>query len=266
MTAKQGSNAMQLNAASAMESSYLNGVIARSCQQVVAATTLPEISQLIVEMFSELGISGLLRLQIKEEKLSQSFGESLRKSNLKKLLESNQQQQKVYQSCNITVIQDDSVIFLIEDASVRYNHHLIDVMTSYIDIIQSWCNNYSHLRNIEQELFGERQKLINHIKQMQSKFDLVESQIDEIQEEVVEEILGNLMQAFPTLGLEADQENLILDIFHTSFNKQIKIFKNQMDLRLLIKNLLDNAILTLNKSNHPSSRSVTALSKGIELF
>lgn len=226
-----------------LEQLYLYGLNARFTRKLMSTYSAEQALELSKKYLEDIGLSGYIRLLRGDARNAVKFGQQISRVSLKEIFSGNFCMKENEKIC----IEDDFIIiktpltFLficrknLNNLSVD---KLQDVLAIFIDTVDTWLDDHIiryELSNTLQcsmiELIEESAELLNY------------------HHTASDELLSDIDALFPTLGLQQDQEDIILQTIKSALNKHMHQIGKQIQKNNALGETLLNSVDALNHSN-----------------
>lgn len=234
------------------------GIYARTTNAMLHARDLHEIKSLISEFMTELQLTGYLRFFDEQpEKTAMRFSHKpehfiYNHALILQNFMSNEQKLQINQCC---LVFSDGPLF----AFCGYNNlantqiePLQDILTLFFDSVASWLKRWQLKDSLKVKLQNTLDKTI------EANELLIDRYISS-----TEELTTELSHYFIQLGLDAEQESLILNALHQSTLKQAQLVEQEINRNTVLGDALIEAVDNmLNPPEHNNLKRITS----VELF
>lgn len=199
---------------------------------------------------SDLDLSGFFRIEVEGESVKRMFGQGVKRELMYKMracINCYDPCQKVLREDGFLSIKTGNTYFLVDTHNVQeeFADILQDNLTLFVDSVQSWCNKQITHLNVHKQHQTAKDQLANKLRESISGITTANKQLIQNYHTISEDLLSNLIARFPSLALEADQEEMVLDIINISIAKQVDIIQGQIESNQELCNLLREAIESL---------------------
>ncbi len=208
------------------------GVIVRSSKNIIAANSLDNITNICKCFFDELDLSGYFRISMDDEISKSMFGKGISRIAADTLKNNTQTgNQKVLLQDGFLIVNTSSTYFFLstEKLSASYIDILKDNLVFFVDVIEAWCINHLQKKSMHRDFECARSNLTDKLKDSVRGIATANKYLIENYYSMSEDLLTSLVVRFPTLALEADQEEMILDIINLAINKQLGAILHQIE-------------------------------------
>lgn len=224
------------------------GIIVRSSRNIIAANSLDKITSICKSFFDELDLSGFFKMTMDDEIARSMFGQGISRaaaSKLKNKAESKKQKLLLFEG--FLIINTPSTCFVLntEKLDCRYIDTLQDNLMFFVDSIEAWCINYLQKKNMHRDFDYARSNMSDKLKESVTGIATANKYLIENYYSISEDLLSDLVVSFPTLALEADQEEMILDIINHSIKKQLGAILSQIESNNKICDVIGETFDTL---------------------
>lgn len=247
---------------------FQNGVINRASRSIIASRELDDISNVLVTCFETLSLTGCGKIEYLGKRKSLSFGGKLTKSQCLEISCFRQCSDKVSAQENYIYVNTKNILIVVSTAD-KYDLEsdlLQDNVVVLADMIQHWIENRIEQKKIEDELKEERINTAKKIEGVSACMDRISKHISDVFHDSARDLLSDLSSKFPSMGLEADQEDYILDIVCKSVDKQRDALLIQDVYNKDLRDILRNTIGILKKDLVSSTKNNVADIQAVELF
>ncbi len=185
------------------------GVINRSTRHLVACSEYDQLLEIVHAMAVNLELAGYVRVSGYEYSATRKIGLSgLQRESLALLPGLVKQTDKIVVNDRLMLCQWPSIVLVVDtemlDESSR--SQLQDSIAIALDTIQTWLDRHYELMATKANIYLQLFQFKNHL---QEGMDCMNQQQRDLHCELISRIASHL----PVLGLETDQEELILDTF-----------------------------------------------------
>ena len=259
-------NTLHLNDYNA-QNAFQNGIISQAARAIISLTDLDDLVSVITTTLESLSVAGLGKVSCLEYRKSFQFGKRISREQCKELSCYATCQQKILATDDFIVVKNKSVLLIVNTSNIgpMESDLLQDNLASFADIIQSWTDDHADRKKAELALQAERSAAATQLDNVAQRLDILGEQLVNDFNQSAENLMSKLMSLFPSIGLEPDQEEKILDSIATALNRQELAILAQIDYNKDARALLGAAGSALRKELHlipTSSRVVNT----IELF
>ncbi len=259
----------------AIHASYLNahqcGVLNRISRSILAATNPEEIINIVASAAESLSLSGCCKIEALEQRLSVKFGRGFSRSQCTELVYLTNCQGKVVATDHFLFFTTDNVFIVIDtcDLTELESELFKDNLTIFSDTLQTWIEQYSYQNKIQQRAKQERLMAADQMNDILTCLTRLNENLLGTHVHITEELISELVAKFPTMALEIDQEDNILNIVDTSVKKHQGIIDAQIKQNNDLKLIMAGAIEALTQEQK-TSLSTQALGQqeinSVELF
>lgn len=249
------------------------GLLTRASRALFHCRSLDQAVRIFGDTLFELGLSGCFSIG-DEARRSQAhvFGDKLSKETFDEMLQQCTDAEKVcvVGSCLMVRTKDLKLLgcMALDDAIVR--DLIQDNLAIFCDSFQAWLDRFLEDENKEQRTYHDRLRYadkMNEILGCISRFNL---HLIEGNRDIYQDLLSALIAKFPSLGLEADQEETILNLIEGAKNRQEKHLIMQLkyndDLKEIISTSVENILDQIEWGKVPVHEVVPLNIKSAELF
>ena len=227
----------------AMKNAHHLGVISRQSCQIMRCQSVVSLLEMFVDVANEMSISGCIVIEFNGEKSSAQFGRGVSKMVCKYFTceECSYQWSKKIQKhekCitfsdkHITMVLETSHFTSEEEGLLQDNLAiLIDTIELWIETQEKQAQSIIHLENNKKKAIQEMEKVLETMV----RFNL---HLVNRHREISENLMCNLASKFPSLGLDADQENYIIDIVNDSNSRHQGLVDQQVSEGEELKKIL----------------------------
>lgn len=226
---------------------YLYGLNARSTANLIHAHTLQDMITICERYFKEMDLRGFFRVCVNDECHTKKFGlekASTNYSRMAKIAEALTQDQKIIVTDEFLIINAEMLLLTVEvDDQVQSDVSIYqDLLVIFTDTLEGWLTNYGLKKLLSKNLNRSLQDII------QASQDLIEKYIAES-----DELLYGIIARFPTLGLEIDQEEMILDVIRDSSRRQLSLLENEIQRNSKFGDILIESVKALEDVKNKKS-------------
>ncbi|WNO07616.1 hypothetical protein [Teredinibacter sp. KSP-S5-2] len=244
------------------------GVIVRAVRSILSASTLGSLESSCLIFLTDLNLSGFFRIEVEGESVKRMFGHGVKRELMLKMRSCANCYdlcQKVLREDGFLSIKTGNTYFLVDTHSVHgdFVDILQDNLLLFVDSVQSWCNKHITHINVHQQHQTAKDQLSNKLRESIRGIVTANKQLIQNYHTISEDLLSNLIARFPSLALEADQEEMVLDIINQSISKQVDIIQGQIESNQDLCNLLTEAIESLSKDE---VKEIQMASNDVESF
>ncbi len=208
------------------------GIIVRSSRNIIAANSLEKITCICKSFFDELDLSGYFKMSMDDETSKSMFGKGISRAaanKLKNKTESNKQKVLIYEGFLIINTENTCFVLSTEKLDCSYIATLQDNLMFFVDSIEAWCINHLQKKSMHRDFDSARSNLTDKLKESVHGIATANKYLIENYYAMSEDLLTSLVVRFPTLALEADQEEMILDIINLAIKKQLGAILHQIE-------------------------------------
>lgn len=224
------------------------GIIVRSSRNIIAANSLDKITSICKSFFDELDLSGFFKMTMDDEISRSMFGTGISRvaaSKLKNRAESKKQKVVIYEDFLIINTPNTCFVLNTENLDCNYIDTMKDNIMFFVDSIEAWCINYIQKKSMHRDFDCARSSMSGKLKESVSGIATANKYLIENYYSISEDLLSDLVVSFPTLALEADQEEMILDIINHSIKKQLGAILSQIESNNKICDVIGETFDTL---------------------
>ncbi|BCD97475.1 hypothetical protein [Marinagarivorans cellulosilyticus] len=230
---------------SAMQSAYQAGIVARASRRLIECHNLESFLCCAHKTLQDLGCSGFAQFQFNEESRHIKFGDTVRLHQRAALhgaeayVDGRDDSQFTYHGEQILLIID------IEFCNPRDSDILKDNVAIFADSMSSWLDHHSKLHRERVTSAAEKLSVVNNLNNFTRCLYRINDHLLETQRHVREDLLSQLITAFPVMGLDADQENTILDIVNAAIERENQLLGSQIKQNIELRSLMESAVEAL---------------------
>ncbi|HEY7774735.1 MAG TPA: hypothetical protein VIC26_16235 [Marinagarivorans sp.] len=254
----------------AMRNNFQLGVFSRASRLFMQCDDFNHFFHYVTDTLEELGLSGRVKLTCGNETRQASFGSGICPAVYDSLNSLERCQSKIYSGLKFSIFNTEHVLLILdsEHTGDMDMDLLIDNITIYMDTIHYWLEQQQKICIEREEVQQERARVISNLHSFIECVTRLNQHLTETQQAVNEDLLSQLIGIFPVMGMEADQEEAILNIVHNARSKEQALVSQQLkqneDLRVVIKQAI--AALVASTSSHKSHQALYPESAAVTLF
>ncbi|MFL0810898.1 MAG: hypothetical protein K6L76_10830 [Agarilytica sp.] len=239
---------------------HLYGLNSRASGELLHTFALEDCTHIVKRFFETAKLAGFFRFILSDGNSTTKFGASIDRKFLDKQAINQacaQRSEKISETNGFIVFKSPLItIFLakqhIPETQIAW---IRDIVCLLLDTLHAWLENYMKRQVIAENL---RNSLVDTI---QASSELMDQHIT-----ISDELIANISSKFPALGLEEDQEDMILDIINSSCSGHVSMIEQQIRSNNTLGDTLLNAVdgicegdLLFDKKDHLND-------DGVELF
>lgn len=222
---------------------FLFGLNARVSSSLIHAGNLIDSIEISKRYLEEMELKGFLRVCVNQECHTNVFGDNFSSkafSQIAKKEDLFNKHDKILMVGDFLIIKSPQLILAVEfDNRTREDADIFqDLLVIYTDNLEGWLCNYGLKKSLSFNLNRSLQDII------QASQELIEKYISES-----DELVYDIMARFPTLGLESDQEEMILDIIRDSSKKQLNLLENEIQRNSKFGDILIESVRLLEDAH-----------------
>lgn len=266
----QHANSDQALLATTMKNAFQLGVFSRASRLLMQCEEFDDFCHHATETLEEVGLSGRIKLSCGEENRQVTFGNGIRPVVFSSLSGLDRCKSKICSGSTFFIFNTRHVLLILdtEDTDAVELDLLTDNLTIYMDTIHHWLDQQQRISEERVKNGIERSKVITNLRSFVECVTRLSQHLTETQQAVNEDLLTQLISVFPVMGMEADQEEIILNIVNDARGKERTLMEQQLrqndDLRFVMKQAID-ALLASN-ANAERKRSAYSDNAGVTLF
>ena len=246
-------------AALAMKNAYQLGIITRVTRRIVRCQSVRDICRVIEEAANQFNVSGCFRVICAGEQNSCRFGDGISRSHCLQLADIGECNHKLQSNDGYSVFKTDHLLLVLLTAGMSETDVdiLKDNITILIDTIHFWLQN--HERIVVKERESQAAKLVvadkmNGIAGTMLRFS---QHLIENHRRLCHDLLSDLLVNLPSLGLEVDQEESMINLVGYANEEHGKLINLQIahneEMRIVMTEaaqLLANYVTEQEVSTH----------------
>ncbi len=237
----------------AMKNAAQMGSINRFCATILTISGVDELIPMMTSLLEEFNISGGYHLSLENSKISKCFGvKEASKNALLKTRNMGNKLKKITKENDLIIIKQSkyTLVVSIDGMSDGDVDLLMDNLAIFCDVVQSWAEHFE--KNLHFRSKTDRQKIstINNLENLKECLSCSSFQLQECNEKLNSDIISRLAMLFPVLGLDANQENRILELFEKCTDEFGKFVSRQVIFNGEISELLVNASVHLKTDDN----------------
>ncbi len=215
---------------SLFRSNHQLGITTRFASAISRVKDTESLTRLTEAALIDFGMSGLFQIVEPSNKYLKRFGNAIDRSVFERLV--------CMQKCGDKICaRDNFIIFclthftLILDAADLKEEQIDetkDNLAIFCDIIDAWINQYVQVQQQLEELAVYKNQILENISLLTQNVGNTSHTIKTQHAEIAQSLLHKLATRFPTLGLEPDQEDEILNNIETTIEMYGKLIKDQV--------------------------------------
>lgn len=218
-------------------------------------------------LLENISVCGFIKCGHKDESIKTFSGKGFGRKALKYVQELTGNSNKIIRTSHVLQIKTEDVYLLasIDNKSEMDKDILVDQLAIFVDILQSWFNNFQSQKQVEALHYASNK---THASRLTESIQLLEQanlKLSHSYQHLLQEIVCTLTQNFPTMALEADQEDLIMSLVEHECQKHQSVILEQLNQNQHVSNHLLNAVKQLN-SVQESIPETTEDNNTMELF
>lgn len=248
MNAETAPAAPVLDAASlAMKNAYQLGIITRVTRRIVRCQSVRDICQVIGEASNQFHISGCFRVICAGEQNSCQFGEGISRVHCRQLSYFGACDKKLNSTDAYTVFKTDHLllVLLTADMSATDLDILKDNITILIDTIHFWLENHERIVNKEQESQIAKLTVADKMNDIVGTMLRFSQHLIESHQHLCQNLLSNLLVSLPSLGLEVDQEESMINLVGHANEEHGKLINLQISHNEEMRTVMADAVRLL---------------------
>lgn len=244
-----------------LETMHYYGLSVRLSRNLMRTQSAAKALELSQQYLDNLHLSGFIRFLEGDMRQAAKFGNTISREllqDVKTIRACAACKDKIGIEKEFIIIKSSlSFIFISrQDLSVEKIDKLQDILAVFIDTLDAWLENYLMRSELSSTLQGSLQSLV------QSSSELILCHAN-----ASEELMSAMIAKFPVLGLQADQEDYILDIIKHAMDKHIQLIENQIKKNGTLGDTLIESVDALNNSDeYVSLENLMDDDSSVELF
>lgn len=232
-----------------MKSLHLHGVVARGCQQAMKTGSAQSISYILKKSLESLNLSGCVRLNTLEGKISTKVGSGVSASQCANVAcEKNNCHVKISSKDGVLVYNNENIMVILSLDNDEEDL-LKDGLAILLDTVQSWIENHDDFIRRNETTRFQRICLAEKIDIVHSCLLRANQHLTESHYTITEKLYSDFLSTFPFLALESDQEENILDIVKRAMEKQKNLIELQISHSKELQSVMKEAIVALMETN-----------------
>ena len=220
----------------AMQNAYQAGILSRASRALIGCQQFGEFVQVVSRTFEELDCCGCAKFTFAEDSSHIRLGKGVGK-------QCNCENSIVLNSKRVALIIDISKKSATESGLLR------DSISIFFDTMNSWLEHHSSIHDERKETALEKMDIVKNLDNFTECLYRINDHLLETQQHVREDLLSQLIGAFPRLGLDADQENMILDIVNNAIERENQLLNSQVQQNVELRELIQRAVFALTPSS-----------------
>jgi phosphotransferase system IIB component len=260
----------QVLLAATMKSAFQLGVFSRASRLLMRCDEFDGFWPCVQETLKEVGLSGSIKFHCGDLVRYGTFGCGISPTVLHSLRCMDRCQAKICSNNEFLIYNSDHVLLIVDTkgSDAADLDLMIDNLTIYMDTIQNWLDHHERLCTEREEIRKERIKVSINLDSFIQCITRLSEHLIHTQQAVNEELISQLIAVFPVLGMEADQEEVILNIVNDARAKERALLDQQLcqnnELRTVMKQAID--ALTADNLRVASRSQMLSESVGVTLF
>lgn len=237
---------------------HIYGVYARATNAMLHTTQLPALKTLISDFMSELELTGVIRIFANTtDKATLKFGakpERFIYQHTLKIQEFMLGDQKI-SACDKHLLFSNNTIFAFCDLNERSHQSretLQEILSLFFDSLSTWLTQWRAKEALTEKLHATLDTTIDASEKLIEKYL-----------STTEDLAFDLTKYFLTLGLDSDQETLVLDALRQSSYKQAHLIEQEIQRNT---KLGDTLITAVGELTNPQPKQPASRISSVELF
>lgn len=252
----------------AMKSNFQLGVFSRASRIFMQCNEFNPFCYYVTDTLEELGLSGRIKLTAGGNCAHTPFGQGICPNVYNSLNDLAHCSSKILLQPNFFIFNTQHVLLILdtEKNEAMEIDLLVDNMTIYMDTIHYWLEQHHKITKERKEIEHERSRVVSNLHSFIECITRLNQHLTEAQQTVNEDLLTRLIGIFPIMGMEADQEEIILNIVHDARRKERALIEQQLQQNDDLRTVMRQAIAALATGNfrlhqnhivHQESASIT---------
>jgi len=200
----------------AMKTAAQMGSINRFCVTILTINRIEELFPEVSSLLEEFNISGGYHFTLADTKISKCIGDrEISKNTLLKTRSMSSDLNKITKENGILIITQ-SKFTLVANIDGLAEHDidlLIDNLAIFCDVVQNWAMRMEEIMTHRVVTDQQKIKTIGNLEKFKECLECSSFQLQECNEQLNVDVISRLAMLFPVLGLDANQENRILELF-----------------------------------------------------
>ena len=248
------------------ETSAISGQICQFSRALLATDDINEALTLAKNVLINTNTSGFLRMCSQQHSKRCFFNQAPKRAFLVTFKKAIKHPHKIY--CDGEVLQiKTSRLYLIINIKCLKSYQkdiLIDHLAIFVDTLDAWLKLKDHKDAFAQAHIDKNISQANQIEQTTSQLKTITNHLESSYQALVQELLCALTTKFPTMALELDQEELILELIQNECQKHKVAVSKQVNKNKQLLTLLENTVEQLTAQ--PKLTMECDNSLAVELF
>jgi hypothetical protein len=218
-------------------------------------------------LLDNINVCGFIKCGNENNSLKSFTGKGFDRTALKYVQELTGNNNKIIMTSHVLQIKTQDVYLLasIANKTELEQDILVDQLAIFVDILQAWFNNFQSQERVEALHKANNKIHANRLTESIKLLDSANKKLSNSYQHLLQEIVCTLTQNFPTMALEADQEDLIMSLVEQECQKHQSVILEQLQQNQHVSNHLVDAVEQLN-SVQQSVPETTINNQTMELF
>ena len=219
-------------------SAFQSRVTSRVSKSLLACRSFGQFTVVITSAMEDLGCSGFGKFMFARDVSHIKFGNGLREGV-------SSDQHIIMNSERVALIVDATQVIKAEVSMLR------ETVAILFEVMTIWLQSYSDARDYRLEVMQEQINVVEHLDSSTQCLHRINDQLIEGQNNIREQLLSQLMEAFPTLDLSTYQQNVILNIINRATEREREALSLQIQQNSELRALVERVIEVLKSSDAP---------------
>ena len=247
---------------------FQTGVLNRASRSIIKSHFIGDLADVVRATLETLGQQGCGKIEYLECRQSIMFGGKLSSHQCQRLADIPKQGEKVNHGDDYLLLKTENIlIVLLTERLCEIEVSLLkDNLATLIDTLQAWIDKRVSELTKTKALMSERQESADQLLGVSECLSKLGDHVTDTFQNNNQALMGDLVALFPRMGLEPDQEDVILELISKGLENQRAALETLLNYNLDLKTMMDMAVGALTKElrheSKPDSQHITS----IELF
>ncbi|GAB1255674.1 hypothetical protein [Aurantivibrio plasticivorans] len=243
----------------AMRSAYQLGVIARLSREIICCQELESIEAVIYGAARRFQLSGCFRAAVAEEQISIQFGKGISRQDLCSLAKLSGRGTKLSTHEGYIIFQTKHLLLVLlrSDFSEDEIDSLKDNLAVLIDTIHYWLDNYARLKIKDTQSRDARLAIAQKMNDIVNTMVRFSEHLSNSHSALCGDLSSKLLVELSTLGLEADQEEDIIELVNSTNEKHGYLIDMQVKHNADMRSIMAEAVSLLLQDHTPAEKQTT---------
>ena len=248
------------------------GLLNRASRLLLQSKNLHQAAEVLQSTLEDFPLSGYVKLFTHSKNLVRKFGQGIPRRDFATIRDSFKSNNKIQVRNEHLLIQtaNTQLIVKLEAKLLAYSGLVQDNLAIYCDTLQAWVEAYQAKRQLQQQQLQERLSSAQQLQDLVHCLTKLNGHLLQNHQLIVQELLSALLAQFPTLALQADQEEAILDVVNRSLNKQGQLLdaqvQNNNETKVTLNRAIASLVAELSSRETIAEPGATDNLRSIELF